>query len=325
MAVSSEALEQQSMRIGKRFGLIDFFVRLFREKRLGTFGLVVILILVFAAIFADVLSPHDETAVDIFKRLDAPSAEHPLGNDQVGRDVLSRLIHGARVSLIVGLAVSAINVCVATLIGTTSGYLGGKVDMVMQRFVDAWMSFPGLLVLITVMSIVGRGMAQIIFVMGIAGGIGGSRITRSAVFGIKDNMYISAARSAGCSNRRILFKHILPNIMAPVIIIFSTSVGGAIMAEASLSFLGFGLPPDVPSWGGMLSWEGRRYMEMAPRLAFWPGFCLTFTVYGLNMFGDAVRDLLDPRLRGGVGGLGARGSTLASRAMRRIEARDKRK
>ena len=172
-------------------------------------------------------------------------------------------------------------------------------DLVVQRFVDAWMAFPGLLILLTIMSIVGRGVPQMILVLGISGGIGGSRVLRGAVIGIKENDYFLAARAIGSPTNATLMRHVLPNIMPVMIIIFSISVGGVILAEASLGFLGFGLPPEVPSWGSMLSREGRRYMEIAPSLALWPGLCLTIVVYCFNMFGDALRDLLDPRLRGG--------------------------
>ena len=175
----------------------------------------------------------------------------------------------------------------------------------MQRFVDAWMAFPGLLLLLTIMSLVGEGLLQIIVVLGITGGISGSRVVRGAVIGVKENDYFLAARAVGTSTNQILLRHVLPNIMAPILIIFSINIGGVIIAEASLSFLGYGLPVEIPSWGGMLSREGRQYMEMAPWLALWPGLCLTIVVYSLNMFGDALRDLLDPRLRGGQGSYGA--------------------
>ena len=190
---------------------------------------------------------------------------------------------------------------VALLIGATSGFFGGKLDMVVQRFVDAWMAFPGLLILITVMSLVGQGQLQIILVLGIAGGISGSRIARSAVIRIKENMYVQAAQAIGVGTGRTILRHVLPNIMAPMIVIFTVTIGDVIIAEASLTFLGLGLPPDVASWGGMLSWEGRRYMERVPALALWPGLSLFTVVWGTNMFGDALRDLLDPSLRGGVG------------------------
>ena len=228
-----------------------------------------------------------------------------LGTDQLGRDLLSRLIYGARLSLFVGLAATALNVVVAVLIGGTSGFFGGKLDLLVQRFVDAWMAFPGLLILLTVMSIAGKGLPQIILVLGISGGISGSRITRSAVIAVKESAFFQAADAIGCSKLTVLVRHVLPNIAAPVIVIFSINIGGVIISEASLSFLGFGLPVHIPSWGGMLSREGRVYMEMAPWLAIWPGVCLTILVYSLNMFGDAVRDLLDPRLKGGTGSYGA--------------------
>ena len=180
-------------------------------------------------------------------------------------------------------------------------WIRGKLDLGVQRFVDAWMAFPGLLLLLTIMSIAGQGLLQIIVVLGIAGGIGGSRVVRGAVIGIKENDYFLAARAIGSPGAATLVRHVLPNIMAPVIIIFTINIGGVIISEASLSFLGFGLPIKVPSWGGMLSREGREFMEIAPRLALWPGLCLTTVVYCFNMLGDAMRDLLDPRLRGGEG------------------------
>ena len=201
----------------------------------------------------------------------------------MGRDFLSRLIYGARISLVVGLSATALNVVVAVLIGGISGFLGGKLDLAVQRFVDAWMALPGLLILLTVMSLVGRGIPQIIMVLGISGGIGSSRVLRGAVIDIKENIYFQAAEALGSSKWRTLIRHVLPNIAPVVIIIFSINIGGVIISEASLSFLGFGLPIKIPSWGGMLSREGRQYMEMAPGLALWPGLCLTLTVYSLNM------------------------------------------
>ena len=286
------------MRLKRRSRLADFFIRLVKEKPLGTVSGIIILIMILVAIFADALAPYRYMEIHLVDRMQGSSARYLLGTDYVGRDLLSRLIHGARLSLTVGLAATALNVVVAVLLGGTSGFLGGKLDLVVQRFVDAWMAFPGLLLLLTIMSIAGRGLPQMILVLGITGGIGGSRIVRGAVIGIKENDYFLAARAIGSPGTATLMRHVLPNIMAPVIIIFSITVGGVIIAEASLSFLGFGLPVDFPSWGGMLSREGRRYMEAAPHLALWPGLCLTITVYCLNMFGDAMRDLLDPRLRG---------------------------
>ena len=286
-------------------GLRKFFARLVREQPLGTAGGIVILLLVLVSIFADSLAPYRYEEIHLRDRLQAPTAAYLLGTDHIGRDLLSRLIHGARLSLTVGLAATVLTVVVAVLIGGTTGFIGGRLDLVTQRFVDAWMAFPGLLLLLTIMSIAGRGMLQIIVVLGVSGGIPASRVVRGAVLGVKENAYFQAAQAIGSSRRRSLLRHVLPNIAAPIIIIFSINVGGVIMSEAALSFLGFGLPPDIPSWGGMLSREGRQYMEIAPHLALWPGLCLTVVVYSLNMFGDAVRDLLDPRLRGRLGRYGA--------------------
>ena len=283
----------------------EFIVRLVKEKPLSIVAGVVILLLILVAIFADVLAPFPHDEVNIVDRMQAPSNRYLLGTDQLGRDLLSRLVFGARISLTVGLAATAVNVVVAVLVGGVSGFFGGRLDLAMQRFVDAWMAFPGLLLLLTIMSLVGRGLPQIIVVLGVTGGIGGSRVVRGAVIGVKENAYFQAAEAIGGTRWRTLIHHVLPNIAAPVIIIFTINVGGVIISEAALSFLGFGLPISVPSWGGMLSREGREFMEVAPRLALWPGLCLTVVVYCLNMFGDAVRDLLDPRLRGGGGRLGA--------------------
>ena len=291
----------------RRAGLADFFTRLWREKPLGTFCGIIVLLFILVAIFANVLAPYPYWEMHLADRLTGSSARYLLGTDQLGRDLLSRLIVGARLSIVVGLSATAVNVVVAVLIGGTSGFIGGKLDLAVQRFVDAWMAFPGLLLLLTIMSIVGRGIPQIIVVLGVTGGIVGSRVVRGAVIGIKENDYFLAARAVGTPTSQILLRHVLPNIVAPIIIIFSINIGGVILAEASLSFLGFGLPIGVPSWGGMLSREGRQFMEVAPRLAVWPGLCLTIVVYSLNMFGDAVRDLLDPRLRGSEGSYGIAG------------------
>ena len=247
--------------------MVSFFVRMWREKSLGTVSGIIILLVILVAIFADVLAPYEYIEIHLADRLTGSSAGYPLGTDHLGRDLLSRVIYGARLSLIVGLAATALNVVVAVVIGGTSGFFGGKLDLVVQRFVDAWMAIPGLLLLLTIMSIVGRGLLQLIVVLGISGGIGGSRLVRSAVIDIKENAYFQAAEVIGASKWRTFIGHVLPNIMPVVIIVFSINVGGVIISEASLSFLGFGLPVGVPSWGAMLSREGREYMQQAPWLA----------------------------------------------------------
>jgi len=288
----------------RRALLLELLLRLVKEKPLGTVGGIIVLLLLVTGIFADFLAPYHYNEIHALDSMEAPSARYLLGTDNLGRDLLSRVIYGARISMIVGLCATAISVFNSTVIGVLCGYLGGKFDLVVQRFVDAWMCFPGLVLLIAIVSLVGPGLFTIILMLGILGGIAGSRVIRGAVIGIKENVYVEAAKAVGCSTGTMLFRHILPNIMAPVIILFTTRMPGVILTEASLSFLGFGIPPPMPSWGGMLSGTGRSYMFLAPWLAIWPGLALSIVVYGINMFGDAIRDLLDPRLRGGVGRYG---------------------
>jgi peptide/nickel transport system permease protein len=302
MAESVNSINAGALSTGKRRSFLsDLFYRLIKEKPLGTVGAVIVIILLLAGIFANWLAPYGYNETYIAERLSPPSGTTILGTDQIGRDVLSRIIYGARISMIVSLSVSTLSVCISTTIGTLSGFLGGKVDLVVQRFVDAWMCFPGIFLILTIMAILGPGLIQVIIVLGLSGGISGSRVVRSTVINIKENVYVEAARAIGCPTSKILMRHILPNITAPIIIMFTTGMGAAIIAEASISFLGWGIPPPTPSWGGMLSTSGRTYMMTAPWLAVWPGLALTFVVYGINMFGDALRDLLDPRLRGGLG------------------------
>jgi peptide/nickel transport system permease protein len=285
----------------KRSLLVDILVRLVREKPLGTIGAVIVVIMLFTGIFADLLAPYGMNEINLADRLSNSSGEHLLGTDNLGRDLLTRVIYGARISMYVGLGASFLAILGATIIGVLSGFAGGKTDLIIQRFVDAWMCFPGLVIFLTVISIIGPGLIQVILVLGISSSIRSSRVVRSAVMNIKQNMYIQAAVSIGTPTPMILIRHILPNIMAPIIIIFTLAMGTNIVAEASLSFLGFGIPPPTPSWGGMLSGSGRTYMVNAPWMAIWPGLALAIVVYGINMLGDAVRDLNDPRLRGGLG------------------------
>ncbi|MBA7657507.1 Oligopeptide transport system permease protein OppC [subsurface metagenome] len=286
--------------------LVDSLIRLVKEKPLGTAGGVVTLLLLFTGIFADFLAPYgvNETHTEYY--LASPSIMFWLGADNLGRDILSRVIFGARISVIIGLAASTLATILSLIIGIVSGYIGGKLDLIVQRVVDAIMCIPQLILMMVVISIIGVGMLQVILVLGIMWGVVGSRIIRSAVIGVKENVYVAAAEAIGCPTTRILTRHILPNIMAPAIILFSIRVPAVIMTEASLSFLGFGIPPPAPSWGGMLSGTGRDYMFRAPWMVIWPGLALAIVVYSVNMFGDAVRDLLDPRLRGGIGRYGVR-------------------
>jgi len=290
----------------RHFWLVGFLIRLVKEKPLGTLGLVITLLLLLTGIFADLIAPYGMNETWAGDPLSPPSAQFWFGTDSVGRDVFSRVVFGARISVIVGLTGSALSTIVSTIIGVASGYIGGKLDLIVQRFVDAVYCFPGLILLMVLSSIVGAGLWSIIIILGLIYGIPGSRILRGAVIGIKENVYVAAAVAIGASPPRVITRHILPNVMPIMILLFTVRVPAMVMTEASLSFLGFGIPPPTPSWGGMLSGVGRSYMFQAPWMALWPGVALATVVYGINMFGDAVRDLLDPRLRGGVGRYGVR-------------------
>ena len=330
MSQDTGALEASRGEIApeKENSVLAFLRRLVREKPLGTVGGILVLLLFLTAMFADLgwlglpnvgLAPYPYRELHVSDKLQPSSGTYVLGTDQLGRDVLSRVIYGARISVFVGVGASLLNMIVGAFLGTLSGYLGGRFDLFLQRFVDAFLSLPPLILLISVMSIVGTGIVQIILVLGITGGIGWSRTVRSAVFAIKENVYMEAAEALGASTWRMVFRHVLPNIMPVLLIAFSVSMAGNILTEASLSFLGVGIPPPHPTWGQMLSLEGRKYMLEATWLAIWPGVALTITVFGISMWGDAVRDLVDPRLRGGVGGMGGHGMEQAKKALARLE------
>ena len=289
----------------KRSALFTFFKRLFKEQPLGTVGFVLTLAFLFVGIFADSLAPYGMSEADMDRDLLPPGTEgHLLGTDNIGRDVLTRVIYGARISVIIGLSAAGIATVLSLIIGMISGYLGKTFDLLFQRFVDAMMSVPQIIMQMIFMSIIGTGIWQVTIVLGFMWGVIGSRIIRSAVISVREKMYVSAAESIGASTTRVILKHILPNIMPQTIVLFTTRVPNVIRVEASLSFLGYGIPPPAPSWGGMLGSVGRNYMLQAPWLVFWPGLALALVVYGVNIFGDAVRDLVDPRLKGGVGRYG---------------------
>ncbi|UCH48786.1 MAG: ABC transporter permease [Betaproteobacteria bacterium] len=279
--------------------LLDLLVRLVREKPLGAFGGVIFLALLITGVFADFIAIDKVNEIHPIDRFTPPGSEYWLGTDQLGRDIYSRMVYGARLSLIVAFSATTLSIVISVVLGLTTGFFGGRFDMLVQRFVDAWMSFPDLVILIVAVSVLGPGMWQVIFVLGLLLGIAGSRIIRGAVISVRENVYVQATESIGTPAWRVLLKHILPNVMAPIIVLFTTRLAAVILAESGLSFLGLGIPPPAPSWGGMLSIDGRSYMFQAPWLAVIPGIAITVVVYGINIFGDALRDLLDPRMRGG--------------------------
>jgi len=275
-----------------------FWRRLFRDKPLGAAGGVLLLLFLIVGLTAQWIAPYGFNEIAPIERLKPPSWAHWFGTDNLGRDVLSRCVHGAQLSVIIGCSAALLATAISALIGIVSGYAGGRFDLIVQRFVDAWQSFPDLIILIVVVSVIGPGMLQIIGTLALLLGIAGSRIVRSAVISVREHMYVHASQSIGASVPRILWRHILPNVMAPIIVLFTTRVGTVILAESGLAFLGLGVPPPAPTWGSMLSGSGRTYMFQGPWLALAPGLCLTAVVYATNVFGDALRDLLDPRMRG---------------------------
>jgi peptide/nickel transport system permease protein len=279
-------------------GTWRFLARLFRDKPLGAFGFVICVIFLFCGLFADVLAPYGYNQISPLNRLKPPSEKFWLGTDNLGRDMLSRCLYGAQLSVIIGLSAAALATVVSVFIGIVSGYLGGRIDAVVQRAVDAWMAFPALVLLIVVVSVVGPGMPQIIVVLGLLYGIAGSRVVRSAVMSAREQRYVHSAQSIGAGTTRVLWRHILPNVMPIVIVLVTTRIGAVILSEAGLSFLGLGIPPPAPTWGSMLSGSARTYMYLGPWLALAPGLCITIAVYSVNVLGDALRDLLDPRMRG---------------------------
>ena len=268
------------------------------EKPLGAFGGFLVVALVIIAVFAPVIAPYGYAEQVLTDRLQPPSRQHLFGTDNLGRDILSRVIYGARVSVIVGFGGMAIGTLLATTLGVLSAYAGGTSDKLLQRFVDIWQSFPGLILLIALVQVIGRGQFQIMLALGILGTAGPSRVIRSAVLVVKTNPYMEAGRTIGAGHPRMILAYVLPNVLPIIIIGASLRVGGIILAESSLSFLGFGVAPPFPSWGQMLSYAGRNWMVHRPEIAFFPGLAITLAVFGFNVLGDALRDVLDPRLRG---------------------------
>jgi peptide/nickel transport system permease protein len=302
----ADITSKQTAETGHRSLFSDLIFRLITEKPLGTAGFIITIVFLATAIFAPYIAPYAPNQIHGLSALKGPSLQFWLGTDNLGRDLLSRIIFGARVSVIVGLGASVVASVVEITIGVLAGYIGGTFDLIVQRFVDAVMCFPGLILMMVIISLTGPGIMQLVLVLGITWGITGSRLIRSATMTIKQNTYIQAAVSAGSPTSNIIFDHIIPNIMAPIIVQFTTRIPAIILTEASLSFLGFGIPPPAVSWGAMLSGSARTYMYKDPWMAFWPGLALSLVVYGVSMFGDALRDLLDPRLRGGIGRYGTK-------------------
>ena len=268
-----------------------------RRHPLGAVGAFVILVVAFLAATAEVIAPYDFSQPVPLDRLQGPSAAHFFGTDDLGRDTFSRVLFGARLSLLVGVGSVSAGILHGALWGLASGYIGGWFDAIVQRFMEAIMSVPLLLMALVVVVVLGDGLENVILALGFVLTPIGARVIRAEVLSIKETMYVDAARAIGAGGPRIAFRHILPNVTAPILVLVTINLGFAIIAEAMLSFLGLG--PNLPSWGEMLAGEGRQYMIVAPWIALFPGLAITTTVLAFNLLGDAIRDEFDPRLRDG--------------------------
>ena len=272
------------------------------RRKLAFVGAVFVLAAFLVAIFAPVLTPYDPGEIDIINRLKPPGWHspdgelHPLGTDTLGRDVLARLVYGARISLAVGLSAVLVAGTLGVFLGLLSGYFGGFLDDLIMRIGDIQLAFPFILLAISILAVLGPGVDKLIIVLGITGWVTYGRLARSQVIYLREMEFVDAARAVGVRQTRVMSRHILPNLWGVVIVIASFSVASTIIAEASLSFLGLGVPPNIPTWGGMLS-ENREYLEVAPWLVIFPGLAISLTVLGINVVGDWIRDYLDPRMK----------------------------
>lgn len=271
------------------------FVLMLKTKNIFIIiGLIIIISLCILSAFAPFLSPHSPSEQNLYERLQTPSLSHLLGQDSLGRDILSRIIYGSRVSLKVGFLTIFISGIIGIIVGSIAGYYGGRIDQVFMRICDIFLAFPGLLMAITLIAILGPGINNVIFALCIMGWVSYARLVRGQILSLKNLDYIKAAMASGISDIRIIFKHLLPNLMTPIIIHSTFGMAGAIVAEAGLSFLGLGVQPPESSWGMMLS-EGRKFLLIAPHITTFPGLAIMIVVLGLNLLGDGLRDMLDTK------------------------------
>jgi peptide/nickel transport system permease protein len=274
------------------------FALLLRRKPLGAVGAVLLCLFVGVAVLAPVLATHDPNLNDHRARIQPPSVRHWFGTDNFGRDIYSRVVYGTRISIGVGVLATLLGTSIGGLAGLLSGFFGGRIDQLSQRLADILFTIPSLVLAMVIVTMLGPSLLNVIIAIAIPRLPDTNRVMRSAVLAVKTNVYVEAARAVGCTPWRIILWHLLPNITAPYIVVATAGLGGDILVEASLSFLGLGVPPPAPSWGRMLSLEGMRYFETAAWMAIFPGICISAAVFGANLFGDALRDILDPKLRG---------------------------
>jgi peptide/nickel transport system permease protein len=273
--------------------VIDFA----RKHPLGAGGAATIIVMILIAVFADYITVHDPYAVNFGDMLTAPNDQYVLGTDQFGRDVLTRIIYGARTALFVGLTAGFLGATIGLVLGVTSAYFGGRFDLIFQRVMDIFLAFPLIVLALAILATLGAGIEKVILAIVIVKIALCARVVRSCALSVREIPYVDAARALGFSHARIILRHMVPNVMAPYLIMLTYYVGEAILLEAALSYLGLGLQEPTPSWGLMLQGGAEEYAESAPWLAIWPGVAITLAVFGFNLFGDAMRDILDPKLR----------------------------
>jgi peptide/nickel transport system permease protein len=272
--------------------------RLLRQKPLGALGGAIILAIIVMALLAPVLAPYDPYELRVPHRFTSPGSVFWLGTDEYGRDLLSRLLYGARISLYVGLLAVGLGTTSGAVLGLVSGYFGGKTDFILQRLMDWLMAFPTLVLALAIVAALGQSTTNVVLAVALVIVPTAARVLRATVLTIREQAFVEAGRAVGCSDGRLLVQHILPNCLAPYLILATAGLGNAILAEAALSFLGLGTPPPEPSWGTMLSGAAQQYVWKAPWMAIFPGAAISVAVFGFNLFGDALRDVLDPHLRG---------------------------
>ena len=269
-----------------------------KRKPLGAIGAGLLAIFVVMAILAPALATYDPDLNNYRARVKPPSVQHWFGTDNFGRDMYSRVVYGARISIYVGVLSTLIGTALGAFAGLLSGFFGGRIDQLLQRLADVMFTIPPLVLAMAIVTMLGPSLLNVVIAIAIPRLPNTNRVIRAAVLSARESLYVEASRALGCSNWRMMLRHLLPNVTAPIIVVATAGLGGAILVEASLSFLGLGVPPPAPSWGRLLSLEGMRYFETAPWMAIFPGIFISAAVFGANLFGDALRDVLDPKLRG---------------------------
>ena len=272
-------------------------LRIFYKNKMAVAGFIIILAMVIIAIFAPLIATHAPESQDLAIRFQSPSSEHFFGTDNFGRDIFSNVVYGARISLFIGLVATIISVIIGTIIGAVAGFFGGAVDNVMMRLVDIILSIPSLILAIAISAVLGTGIRNLILAVSLSSITNYARIVRASVLSVKEKEYVEAAKIGGASNFRLIFRHILPNCTGPIIVQATLGVGTAILQAASLSFIGLGVQPPTPEWGGMLS-QGRSYIRDYPHMTIFPGLAIALTIFSLNLFGDGLSDTLDVKQRG---------------------------